>query len=273
MIYLAQVNNKVTQNPISLSVKFENESKTARIVMAPSGRPVFTRELLEELIQAQKSVVEMNYDFIVLSSDVDGVFNYGGDLVLFQNLIKMNDQEGLIEYMKLCLSALYYEELNQNNIHRIAVVQGAALGGGFESALCCDMIIAEDSAVFGFPESLFNLFPGMGAYSYLIRRTTPSIAKNIIMSGKRYTAKELHEIGIIDKVVPDDEGYKASVDYIKNYRRGMNGFNAINALPAMINPLHYSELYNVGLHWVNTAMNLSKRDLKLMEKLGRQQSK
>ena len=47
----------------------------------------------------------------------------------------------------------------------ISLVQGDALGGGFEAALCGDIIIAEKQARFGFPEVLFNLFPGMGAYN------------------------------------------------------------------------------------------------------------
>ena len=49
-------------------------------------------------------------------------------------------------------------------------MQGECLGGGFEAALSSDVIVAEKSARFGFPEILFNLFPGMGAYSFLERK-------------------------------------------------------------------------------------------------------
>ena len=66
----------------------------------------------------------------------------------------------------------------------ITLVQGDALGGGFEAAISSNVVIAEKSAKFGLPEVLFNLIPGMGAYSFLVRRTSPDLAEKIIMSGE-----------------------------------------------------------------------------------------
>ena len=80
-------------------------------------------------------------------------------------------------------------------------MQGDALGGGFECALASDLIVAEERAQLGFPEILFNLFPGMGAYSLLSRRVGMKGAEKMILSARLYTAEELHELGVVDLLV------------------------------------------------------------------------
>ena len=257
-------NLQVKYNPIEHSVVFE---------MTPQGRPCFSEALLKELKQMQKFVCADGYRFIILASAVKGVFNLGGDLHVFRQFIENQDREGLIDYMQLCLSVLHPMELTDTDLHRIAVVQGAALGGGFEAALCCDYIIAEEQAMFGFPEILFNLFPGMGAYSYLIRRVTPSVAKRLITSGLTYTASELMDMGVIDLVVKEGEGHQAAREYTQRFVRRENGFRAINRLSGMVNNLEYRELLDIGKLWVNTALNLTPNDLKMMERLERRQHK
>ena len=91
----------------------------------------------------------------------------------------------------------------------ISLIQGEALGGGFESALSSNVIIAERRARMGFPEILFNLFPGMGAYSLLSRRLGMKRAEDMIFSGRIYTAEELHEMGVVDLLVEDGTGETA----------------------------------------------------------------
>ena len=256
-----------------LKIKYNTKMKVASFIMSPRTKPSFTTNLLNELKNAQDLALSENYKYIILSSAIDGIFNLGGDLKLFLKSIKNKDRESLEEYMKLCLAVLHPEQLVNSDLHRIAIVQGAALGGGFESALCCDVIIAEERALFGFPEVLFNLFPGMGAYSYLVRRTTPSFAKKLLSSGLRYTAQEMLDMGIIDMVVPDGNGYKAAENYIHEHQKLKNSYDAINSLQNIVFPLEYSELLHIGYRWVDAAMRLSERDLRLMEKLDRNQTK
>src|SRR3546814_13512171 len=71
-----------------------------------------------------------------------------------------------------------------------ALVQGDALGGGFEGVLSSNLIVAEKGCRFGLPEILFNLFPGMGAYSLLARRISPALAERMIRSEERRVGKE-----------------------------------------------------------------------------------
>ena len=100
-----------------------------------------------------------------------GVFNLGGDLDLFKQLIEARDRAGLLRYGRACIDVLYRNYIGHDlPVTTISLVQGECLGGGFEAALSSDVIIAEKSARFGFPEILFNLFPGMGAYSFLDRQ-------------------------------------------------------------------------------------------------------
>ena len=105
----------------------------------------------------------------VTASRISGIFNVGGDLALFAMLIKAGDRAALEQYAKLCIDNIYprTQAFFSPALTKITLVQGDALGGGFECALAADVIVAEESAQMGLPEILFNLFPGMGAYSLL----------------------------------------------------------------------------------------------------------
>jgi DSF synthase len=146
-------------------------------------------------------------------------------------------------------------------------VQGQALGGGFETALSSDVIIAEKSASMGFPEILCNMFPGMGAYSMLARRLNPKKAEELILSGRIYTAEELYGMGLVDILVGDGEGQLAVYNYIKRENRARNGFRAVRRVRDYCNPISYEELMRVNQVWVDTVLKLQPRDLRMMERL------
>ncbi|MGH8719316.1 MAG: crotonase/enoyl-CoA hydratase family protein, partial [Burkholderiales bacterium] len=143
----------------------------------PDPRPCFNPRLLADLRQYCEFVSQsegkvqcddetLPLDYTVVSSEVPKVFNLGGDLELFMKLIAERDRLGLLLYGRACIEVLYQNYRAYDlPLTTISLVQGDCLGGGFECALSSDIIIAEKSARFGFPEILFNLFPGMGAYS------------------------------------------------------------------------------------------------------------
>ena len=83
-------------------------------------------------------------------------------------------------------------------ITTISLVQGECLGGGFEAALSSDIVVAERQARFGFPEILFNLFPGMGAYSFLDRRVGRRVTEELLSTGKIYSADDMLALGVVD---------------------------------------------------------------------------
>lgn len=89
----------------------------------------------------------------------------------------------------------------------VAAVTGYALGGGCELALCADFRIAGERAKLGQPEILLGLIPGAGGTQRLARLVGPSRAKDLIFTGRQVRADEALSIGLVDRVVPDDEVY------------------------------------------------------------------
>ena len=84
----------------------------------------------------------------------------------------------------------------------IAAVNGYALGGGFEMALACDIIIAADHARVGLPEPKVGLMAGAGGVHRLPRMIPQKIAMGYILTGRHMTAQEAHRLGVINEVVP-----------------------------------------------------------------------
>jgi DSF synthase len=149
----------------------------------------------------------------------------------------------------------------------IALIQGQALGGGLESALSCNVLVAERSAQFGLPEILFNLFPGMGAYSYLARRIGNAATERLILDGGPWSAAELHALGVIDVLAEDGQGEAAVRAYIARTARRHNAQCAVFRTRRRIWPLPYEELRDVTDIWVDCAMGIDRLDLRKMEKL------
>ena len=125
----------------------------------------------------------------------------------------------------------------------------------------------------GLPEVLFNLFPGMGAYSLLGRRIGGKRAEDFILSGRIYTAEELHEIGLVDVVAEDGQGEAALYEYIKKQGRRKNSLNALAQVRQRCNPISYESLIDVTKIWVDAAFRLEDKDLRMMERLVRAQQK
>ena len=87
----------------------------------------------------------------------------------------------------------------------IAAVNGFALGGGFEVALACDIIYASEKAKVGFPETTLGIHPGFGGTQRTAKLAGLAKAKELIFSGKTIGASEAYEMGLLNKVIPDDQ--------------------------------------------------------------------
>jgi enoyl-CoA hydratase/carnithine racemase len=99
----------------------------------------------------------------------------------------------------------------------VAAVNGYALGGGCELALCADVRVAADNAVLGQPEILLGIIPGAGGTQRLSRLVGPSKAKDLIFTGRFVKAEEALTIGLVDRVVPADEVYAEAVAWAKQF--------------------------------------------------------
>jgi DSF synthase len=209
----------------------------------------------------------------VVGSRVPGVFNLGGDLALFVLLIKSREREALAHYAKLCIDNMFARMQNYSCpwLTTISMVEGDALGGGFETVLSSDVIVAEESAQMGLPEILFNLFPGMGALSLLSRRLGMRAAEEMITSGRILPATKLREMGVVDVLAKDGEGEAAVRQWITRNQRRRNGFQAVQQAKRHVNPIAREELDGIAEVWVDAALRLDDRDLKMMGRIVRSQ--
>jgi enoyl-CoA hydratase/carnithine racemase len=87
----------------------------------------------------------------------------------------------------------------------VAAVHGFALGGGCEFALSCDLIVADESAVFGLPEVSVGLVPGGGGTQLALRRLGPGRAADLVLTGRRLAIDEAVAVGLVDRRVPVGE--------------------------------------------------------------------
>ncbi len=266
-----------------IETRFEQEFGVMWSIMKAEPRPCYNVTCLDELLQHQsyvhssegKIVVNgkmQQVNYFVLSSATDGVFCLGGDLSLFKQLILAKDREHLVSYGRLCIDNLWLFYNAQSPITTISLVQGQAMGGGLESALSAHVLIAEKSAMMGFPEVLFNLFPGMGALSHLARKVGMPLAEKMVKSGKIYTGEELYQMGVVDVLAEDGMGEYTLNNWIKKNHRSLNSFQAINKAKQRVNPLTLVELYDIVDIWADAALHLNDRDLKVMERLVRAQN-
>jgi len=120
---------------------------------------------------------------------------------------------------------------------------------------------------------LFDLFPGMGAYSFLCQRVSPRFAEEMMLNGTIYSSDELHRLGLIDVLVPKGEGVQAVHDLIRRNQRIPHARTAMNRVRQIRNPVTLTELMQVTEIWVDTAMQLGEKSLRTMERLVRAQQK
>ena len=266
-----------------VETRFDSEFGVMWSIMQPKPLPCFNKVCLTELLQHQKYIRSLDNGVIsqgepqrinyhVFSSGVEGVFNLGGDLSIFKQLIMAKDRTRLLEYATLCIDNVWTFYNMQEPITTIALVQGQAMGGGFEAALSANIMVAEKSAVMGLPEVLFNLFPGMGALSFLSRKIGLPEAEKMVRSGKIFTGEELYKMGVVDVLAEDGQGEYAMNNWIRKNHRSLNSSQAITRAAQRVNPLAYEELYDITLTWVDAALNLDERNLKVMERLIRAQN-
>lgn len=267
-------------NLAELEVLYQADIRTLWTFMRPLGRPSFTPTMLTDFEQWQQLLGThfgpggTPLDYLVLGSRTSGVFCLGGDLQLFQRLIRAGDRAGLVAYGNRCV-AILHRNLYALDLPMITVglVQGQALGGGFEALLSFDFIIAERGSTFGLPEMIFGLFPGMGAHAILSRKIGTAMTEQIIMSTRTYSAEEMHDMGIVSQVVEPGEGIAATAAFIKQAARKHSGMVGARRAMRTAAPIGLEELRTIVGHWADAALQLSEIDLKLMSRLAGAQDK
>lgn len=248
-------------------------------------RSCMTPELLEELQTAQRIIqqkVQAEYEqnrpdrllFQVLTSSDKRAFNLGLDLNYINELIEAGDRESLLRYARTFIdnqvSTITHYDVPFTTI---VLIQGEALGGGFEAALSNNVIVAEESARFGFPELSFGMGPGPIAILLLARKISSAMARRMIMGRRVHTARELCDMGIVNVLAPDGGGREAVQNYMQRHAAVAPGLHYVQAAIECAEPVSYGELSVFVEHWVDATMQLSDQNCRLMTYFARAQQK
>jgi DSF synthase len=263
-----------------LEVNWDKQAGALWTFMRPRGRPSYNPAFLEDFHAWQRGIAAMfaerpgDIQYLVLGSRTPGVFSLGGDLHHFLAKIQERDRQGLVDYGESCVRILHRNMATLGlPMITIGLAQGDALGGGFESLLSFNVIIAERDAKFGFPETMFGLFPGMGAYSLVARRVGAAFAEEMMLTGRIYSADEMKEIGLVHMVVEPGQGVEATSDFMQKNKRRHVGSRAVFKVGHEVNPLTLEELDRIVQIWADACLNLRARDLKVMQRLLTAQNK
>ena len=263
-----------------LDVLYDEESSALWTYMRPLVRPSFTPPMLADFERWQALIApnfgpgKVQLKYLVLGSRAPGVFCFGGDLELFQQFIRSGNRDGLVRYGYRCV------EILNRNIHTldlpmitIGLVQGQALGGGFEALLSFDVIVAERGSSFGLPEVMFGLFPGMGAHAILSRKLGTAMAERLILSNESYSAEQMYDMGIVNVLAEPGEGVAAVRNYMAKAERKHAGLVGTRRAMRAASPIELDEFYRIVEIWADTALRLNEQDLKLMHRLASAQSR
>lgn len=273
-------------HPLSYEIQPYQNLKTYRdadgealwFAMNVRPRPCFTQGVIEDLLDFQESfktiVTRGNTRplCLVFASESPGIFSLGGDLSLFQSAIEQRDHALMSSYALSCVKVLH-NHLHTPQTVTISLLEGDALGAGLESALASDIVVAERGIRAGFPEVLFNLVPGHGAYFFVARRIGAQAADKMIRSGAVYSAEELHAMGLIDILADKGQGRQAIRELLAQHKRSWNAFEALQLIKRHYLPVSYEMLAASAQIWVDAAMRLTSRNLRMMERLVSAQKK
>ncbi|MCC3244411.1 enoyl-CoA hydratase/isomerase family protein [Methylocystis sp. WRRC1] len=266
----------------TLDIDYQPETRSIWMSYRADAPHCYTLTMLVELLQLRDSLRALHqsgatsrypFRYLVMASKRPGVFSLGGDLATFAAAIRRNDLSTLVTYAHACVDLVYsYSQSLDLPIVTLCAVHGQCLGGALEAALAFDFIIAEEDAVFGLPEVMFNTFPGMGAVTMLTRRVGPALMQQIIMEGRTYTGRQMHELDVIDALSPTGRVKDAAVEWMredgdKRWRRR----RAIAEARRRCNPVTHDELIRITELWAECSARIDDRDLRHMDRLVRAQ--
>ena len=240
--------------------------------IAAGVAPSLSEHVIDDMEAAMDKVAQAadedeQLTHLIFKSDAP-VFCLGGDLATMVRCARDKNHAELTDYiLKGCRYGYRIHGHLHPRVHSIAVVAGAALGGGFEVALGCETLIAEKGVKFGLPEVMFGSFAGVGAYSFLSRLVGETIAGRMMVSGKTYLSEQLCQMGVLDDLAEKGGGLEMALKLAADQRLGGSTFMAMKKVKARLNPVSFDELQDIALIWVDTVMHLPEHQLVKMETL------
>lgn len=125
-----------------------------------------------------------------------------------QAMAKQEAEKGVRDFLRRIHAAL--NAIDTSPLTTIAAVNGVVFGGGFELALTCDLIIADKSARFAFPELRLGLIPGFGGIPRLKRDISNAAVRDLLLTGRSFNATKAQQIGLVSQIVSEGEALRAA---------------------------------------------------------------
>jgi len=184
-------------------------------------------ELTRDLVEATREASDRDDVGAVVIWGGERIFAAGADVNM---MIEMTPQEAKPMIAGLQEAFNQVEEIPKITI---AAINGYALGGGCELALCADFRFAAEDAKIGQPEIQLGIIPGAGGTQRLPRLIGPARAKDLVYSGRHLAANEALQVGLVDRVYPSAEVYQRAVEEARRYAVGPRA--ALRAAKVAIN--------------------------------------
>jgi methylglutaconyl-CoA hydratase len=176
----------------------------------PDVRNAFNEEVIAELTAwARGAAADRDLRVVVLSG-AGKVFSAGADAHWMAKMVGYTREENLQDAARM---AEMFQALDTLPAAVIGRIHGAALGGGAGLAAICDVAVAEEAAIFGFTETRLGILPAVIS-PYVLPKIGPSAARELFLTGMRFSAQRAKEIGLVHSVVPADELDRAVQAYV-----------------------------------------------------------
>jgi DSF synthase len=285
MLKNASAAQHAPRDDTALATRLDSSLDTLWVSLQPApGRPLnFSPELLDAFERLLDRIEESRWHwledsregrlrYLVLTSSHPRHFALGGDLAYFQSCIEKGNAGALRAYSMRCLELVRRIFSAAHEVTTVSLVQGRALGGGFETALSASHLIAERGAEFGFPEIAFGTFPCTGGMTLLANRIGLRRAAAFMRNARIHTAADLHALGLVDELCEPGEGPAAVQRFIAEHRRRYNARMALQRAEARMGVFDIVEMRTVVEDWVATAMALSAEERRVLDTLVRMQA-
>jgi len=182
----------------------------------PDVRNAFNEGMIEELTAFAASVPADGSIRAVVLRGAGPVFSAGADVQWMSRMLGFSREENLADARQ---AASMFLALDRLPVPLIGRIHGAALGGGSGLAAICDVVVAADDALFGFTEVVLGILPAMIS-PYVVRKIGLSAARELCLSGTRFSAARAKDIGLVHTVVPAGDLDRAVADHLALLRKG-----------------------------------------------------
>jgi methylglutaconyl-CoA hydratase len=171
----------------------------ARVTLnRPEVRNAFNEVLISELTAWAESIKPGGPTRLAILAGAGKAFCAGADLTWMSRMVGYSQDQN---WRDARAAARMYEALDSIPIPLVARIQGAALGGGAGLAAVCDIVVAEEPAVFGFTEVKLGIVPAVIS-PFVLAKIGRSAARELFLSGIRFSADRAREVGLVHRVVP-----------------------------------------------------------------------